>query len=516
MSSRAISGTEEAASPFWSPDSRTIGFSARGKLYRVELSGGSPAVVCNTQPIGGYWDRDGSILIGTVSSGLMRISVANGAMTPFTTPDASLKESAHRWPQILPHGRVLYWAQSLLTDESNGVYAARLDKPADRVRLLTTNSNAVYAAAPDGTEYLLWLRGDALIAQRFDSAGLKLFGEPQLIAQPMRTRFPLGLTNVSVSQNGLLLYEPFVEMAKGLVRYDRTGRVIGEAGEAVERVGPFRISPDGRLLAASRGEGGLWVTDLHRRVSSPFTHTTNPARDLYPIWSPDSRTLLFARIGGGIFRKDVNEGGSEKLTLQHASQPQLSDWSSDGRWVLYDAIGSDNRYDIWVVAVKANGEVVPDASPRPYLQTRFHERGGRFSPGVNPRWVAFGSDDSGQFEIYVTRFPDPSGKVQISTGGGTVPRWGPEGRELFYLGRDGDLMSVSLKMSGNSIEPSPPRALFRLSSPGTSWSFIEGGFEAAADGQSFVAQNRLETNQPHPLTVIVNWPALLKKGVPAP
>lgn len=292
--------------------------------------------------------------------------------------------------------------------------------------------------------------------------------------------------------------------------FDLAGKRLGLVGDSGEYQS-FRLSPDGRRLLAARARPGgrdLWSLDADRGVASRFTLT--PGLKLYPVWSSDDRTILFASGSPlNLFRKAAAGGGHEQRLTQSSNYQYPSDWSRDSRFVLYTELGPGTGYDLWILPVTPEGKVAPDAKARPYLRTQFNERYGRFSPESEPRWLAYGSDESGRPEIYVDAFPEPRNRVQISTGGGDFPEWGPDGRELFYLSPGLKLMQVSLKRGTDSIEPSSPRELFALPVTNDGYS----PYEVAADGQRFLVRAAPQAGQP--LTLIVNWPALVKKGTAA-
>ena len=214
--------------------------------------------------------------------------------------------------------------------------------------------------------------------------------------------------------------------------------------------------------------------------------------------APGHRGTCFARSRAG--------PGARSLSPRLANPRYATDWSRDGRCVLYYEIAPDTQRDLWVLAVTPDGKPAPDAKPRPYLRTRFNESWGRFSPEAPPRWVAYQSDETGRYEVYIQAFPEPRGKFQISTGGGQYPQWGAGGRELFYVSPDYKLMAVSLKLGADSVEPSTPRELFPLPALDIGWS----PYDTAPDGQRFLVR-ATPGQAAQPLTVIVNWPALLKR-----
>ncbi len=490
---RPLAGTEGAYSPFWSPDSQSIAFFAEGSLRRLDLSGGAPSTICDVVAgRGGAWSADGRIVFSTLASPLLQVAASGGTPTRLTTLDASKGEVAHAWPQILPGGNFLFIAQS---DKPEGgvIYGASLSKPAERTRLLTTDTNALYASG-----YLLWLRGGTLVAEDFDPVKLKLAGEPQLLGDPVGQSPITGRMNVSAATNGLLLYAS--GGSNQLSWFDHQGKPVGNVGEPSDYF-MFRISPDGRRIAAASGNAprsDLWLLDVQRGISSRFTFNANAAE---PVWSPDGRVIAF-RSGTSLVRKLANgEGQAQHLT--ESSDRQLpTDWSRDGRFILFHEINPETKTDIWVLPVTPDGTVVDKA--RPYLRTPFREAEAQFSPEPNPHWVAYQSDESAQNEVYVQAFPEAHNKVQISTSGGRFPKWGPGGRELFYISPDDKLVSVSLKLERDSVEPSAPHELFPLPTPTTNFM----PYDVSSDGQRFL----VEAPPAQALTVVINWPVLVKKA----
>ena len=265
----------------------------------------------------------------------------------------------------------------------------------------------------------------------------------------------------------------------------------------------FRLSPDRQRIVVARGSpvgADLWMLDVDRGVPSRFA--SRPGLNVGPVWPPDGRTVLFSSDAPlNLFRKDAS-GAGEEQRLTRSPNPQFAmDWSRDGRFILYDEEAvPGNQRSLWILPVAPSG-----AKPRPYRRTTFNEDMGQFSPDT--RWVAFQSDESGRYEIYIDTFPDPRGKVRISTGGGVMPEWGAGGRELFYVSPDSMLMSVSLNPGTGSLEVSAPHALFPLLMIDTDVS----PYDAARDGQRFLVLETAE-HAAQPLTVIVNWPALLNKA----
>jgi Tol biopolymer transport system component len=506
-SARLIAGTDGAAYPFWSPDSKSIAFFTGDKLLRVDLAGGAPTKICAVAtPRGGAWTSDGRILYGLVSHGLFQVPASGGTPTPLTTLDAAREESGHSWPQMLPGGRFIYSAASNKL-ESRGIFAASLAKPGERMRLLTTETNVLYAPGGNGKSYMLWLRGETLVAQEFDAGALKLLGEPQEVADPVARMGVVGLMNVTVSAGGLLLYSASNNLGQ-LTWFDRTGKSQGVVGEPGD-YSTFRLSPNGRRVAASlerAGSTNLWLLDVERGVAGPFTLKFGQ----FPVWSPDGRTIVFSS-GGPIYnlsRKDSSGAGAEQGLTPSPNSQWAGDWSRDGRWLLYTNVMPDAQRDLWISPVTPEGKPAPDAAPKPYLRTPFIERSGRFSPEAPPRWVAYHSDETGRWEVYIQAFPEPRGATQISKGGGQYPQWGADAGELFYVSPDNKLMAVDLKIGADTVEPSTPRELFPLPAMDTGYC----PYDTTLDGQRFLVRATPEHGASQPLTIIVNWPALLKEG----
>jgi dipeptidyl aminopeptidase/acylaminoacyl peptidase len=296
----------------------------------------------------------------------------------------------------------------------------------------------------------------------------------------------------------ILLYGPSIALRQ-FKWLDRSGNEIQLLGEP----GPWAfsgLSSDGRRIATLRvgGPSGVWLLETRRGVTSRLITSIPP---LSPVWSPDGRTILFSRFA--IYRIGVDGTGIEERVTQSPNVQSVSDWSRDGRFVMYSEVAPDTGRDLWVLPVTSEGRPSPGTKPWPFVRESFDQQTARFSPDT--RWVAYQSDESGQFEIYVRSFPEPREKIPISTGGGTFPQWGSGGRELFYQSRDGKLMAVTLTPAAASLEASLPRQLFALPA------IVSGPnpYEATPDGQRFLIPEPAAS--PEPLTVIVNWPSLLKK-----
>jgi Tol biopolymer transport system component/predicted Ser/Thr protein kinase len=514
---RLLPGTEDAGRPFWSPDGRSIAFDVLGnRLRRVDPAGGLPVEIGTVFAVrGASWGEDRYILYSQVATAsgrysLFRISESGGTPTLVTAPELSRGELAYYWPQMLPEGRFLYWLEAT-KPENSGVYAAPLAKPAERTKLITTESRAVYASGPNGKGYLVWMRGEALVGQEFDAHTLRFAGKPQVIAEALGGTSQIEM-HVSASATGLLLYGTSGEVTH-LAWWDRAGKPLTEVGEPLDRISMFRLSPDERQVAVQRRKGevdDLWLLDTERGVATRFT--AGGATSTQPVWSPDGRNILFTHLGSGVLlRRPANGIGEEQVVSQSSGRGVPYDWSRDSRWVLTRDSSPDTKYDIWKIPMTSDGKMQEGATPTPYLRTPFNESQARFSPEPSPRWVAYVSDDSGRPEVYIDAFPEPHGKIRISKSGGEFPKWGTGGRELFYVSPENKLMAVSLRLGSDTVEPSVPRELFQLPLRSPAGPTYEPG----RDGQRFLVLSSPESAR-QPLTVIVNWPALLKEGATAP
>jgi Tol biopolymer transport system component len=517
-SARLLVAVADVKDPFWSPDGKSIGFFAGGKLQRVELAGGEPFTICAVaagNSRGASWSSDGRITFAALpSSGLFQVPASGGTPSRLTLPDASRGEGFQLWPQVLPGGRFLYWVRGD-KPENTGIYVSSFAKPGERVRLLTADTNALYAPGGDGKDYLLWLRGGTLYGQEFDTSRLKLAGEPHPIAGPVSQQgFAGPWMSVAVSASGQLLYSA-ANTSGQFTWLDRSGkrlRVVGEPGEYAV----FRLSPDGNRIVTERSRRGgkdLWLLDVERGTSSRFTDDTGDSY-FYPVWSPSGRTIVtFSGLTGHyrVLFKEADRPEGDQLTIEAPAFWYLQDWSRDGRFILYTEVAPATGADIWVLPVTPQGGPAEGAKPVPYLRTPSSEGQGRFSPETNPRWVAYMSAQSGRREVYIDTFPERRRRTPISTGGGQYPAWGAAGHEIYYVSPDFKLMLVSLKLGVDSAEISPPRELFPLPT-------VDNGFspyEATPNGQRFLVRATPQQQAAEPLTVIVNWPALMKKGAAA-
>jgi Tol biopolymer transport system component len=496
----ALPNTDGATFPFWSPDSKSIGFFANGNLNRIDVDGGSPRTLAVAPVgVGGTWSRNGDILFTLVpDASLSRVSAAAGASERLPASQAGgLQGPGQRFPQFLPDGRhFLYYVAETSV---RGVYVGSLDTPG-RQRLFDADAAAVFVP-PDR---VLFVRAGKLYSQRFEPTTLQVDGSPAVIAQGVSVD-AFGVAAVSGSATGAVVFrQGSVNRQRQFVWFDRSGAQVGVAA-AADADNPLNpaLSPDGRLVALSRSTEGnvdIWTLDLARRVLSRFT--SDPRPEIYPVWSPDGTRIAYAKPNGSsfgfnLYQRTTGGAGGEVALLESSQNMIPEDWSSDGRFLSYITSDSTGRWDL--AALPLGGT----SKPIQITKTPYSEMGSQFSP--DGHWIAFESDESGRNEIYVQPFPGPGAKTIVSTGGGLQARWRRDGHELFYVAPDGKLMAVAIHVTpdGRTLEPSSPVPLFvtRISSTRTGGSRHE--YVVAGDGQRFLMNTFVEQNAA-PITLVLN------------
>ena len=502
LEARPVPGTEGSTRPFWSPDSRYLGFVAGGKLKKVPLSGGPPQTLADT-PTGsdGTWSSRGVILFdGRASDPIKRVAATGGTPQDLVAPDPEAGTTITAWPEFLPDGRhFLYTVDGVKAGERFLMVGdVEGEEPAHKLLEVTS---LVRFAAPD---HLLFVRDDTLLAQPFDPASAEVKGEAVPLAEQLGSN-GVGLSDFSASDDGTLVYRSGWTAQRRLVWVDRTGHEIGDAAApAVYR--DSALSPDGKLLAvgiedARSDNRDIWLVDLARGVSSRFTF--DAARDSSPVFSPDGKTIVFGSNRGGgsydLYAKDAAGGGAAQELLKTEISVTPCDWSRDGHWLAFHGPSKDTGWDVWVLAMDGpeQGKAIP------FVQGQFTEALPRFSP--DGRWIVYMSNESGQFEVYVKPFPGPGGKWQVSTDGGREPQWSADGKEIVYVAEGGTLVSVPVT-TGTTFTASKPHELFPVRlQPIT----IRNRWLVAPDGQRFLLLEPEGTSRSLPMTVVLNWAATL-------
>ena len=501
LSARPLPGTEGASvwgSHFWSPDGRFIGFTADWKLKKIDVGGGPPQVLADVPGSGpfqlGTWSRDGTILYNVVEApghdGLYRVSADGGPATRLTIRDDAGDEIQVHLPSFLPDGR------HFLFTAPDGIWAGSVDS-ARAVKLLNTLSYSQYV--PPG--YLLYARDGALFAHPFDAGNLRFGGEPIRIAERVETFAGYGMPSFSASESGILVYYSGDTVQSRLIWTDRSGMEVRQVGEPAG-YGGLRLSPDGNRLLVSRadprrGSRDLWVVELTRDIATRFTAD---AVDVYgPVWSPGGDRVVFSKPVDGppsLHHKPLAGGTEEVLLPSTGTALWANDWSQDGRFILYTDRNPETSWDIWILPLAGARE------PVPFLRTRFMEGAAALSP--DGRLVAFVSDESGAFEIYVRSLEGPGENRRISPAGGHTPRWRRDGRELFYLSSANQVMAVPVTLDGG-FEPGRPAPLFTID-PGAGDEVV---YDVSADGQRFIINSAMPGTRPAP-TLVLDWTAELR------
>jgi serine/threonine protein kinase/Tol biopolymer transport system component len=494
VEARELPGTEDATFPFWSPDSRSLGFFADGKLKTVDLEGGSTQIISDV-PLGrgGAWGPDGVILFSPAPTApLMRVSAGGGAAVPITKLDTALHTS-HRWPFFLPDGKhFLYIAlhHDAAKSGNNTLYYASLDGRENRP-LLHSQTNAVYASG-----FLLYGRGDQLMAQPFNPSSGTLSGEPQNVAKGVMNDASTWHMDASASNDGLLVFGSGASGDLELVWMDRGGK-ISTIADKLPDLQAAVLSPQGDRVALqlNAGQTDLWVLDLTRGVRTRVTF--GPVGNVSPLWSPDGKWIAYSSAQNGHFaicRKPSDGSGADECVLTVDQQPALHDWSRDGKYLLYSVpvTGGPLRQ---IFALPLEGERKPSSVV---------EGGafGKLSP--DSHWLAYQSAESGRLEIYVMPFGGGQGKWQVSANGGQLPRWSTDGKELYYMDLTYNLFSVPVANAGGSLQFGAAEKLI------TNWSAPQVFYDVSPDGKKFLL-DRVAQQVSQSVTVVTDFTAGLKK-----
>jgi Tol biopolymer transport system component len=500
---RSLADTEGATCPFWSADGTFLAFFADGKLKKIRAAGGPALTLCDAPSgRGGTWNQDGVIIFapsGDLQSGLYRISDAGGTKTPVTTPDASRGEDSHRWPMFLPDGKhFLYLAATFGGGgDADRLFMGRLDSNEKRF-VVKTSANAAYA--PPG--YLVYYRDRTLYGQRFDLNTLELTGEPIAVLTEIQYLSRIAKAVFAVSNNGLLFAQKNSEASLSrLAWFDRKGNEAGMVGTP-DTYANVALARDGRSVAVDKTDtrnqnDDVWTFDLQAQRAKRLTF--DPGNDAMPVWSPDGARLVFSSNRQHLFNLYVKnaDGAQEEKLIEHGdSDSDPNDWSRDGKYILYTY-----GRDLWVVTF-------PELKSRLFLKASSTIKNGQFSP--DGKWVAYTSNESGKWEIYVTSFPEARGKWQVSIGGGEQPRWGRNGEELFYLSQEEKIMAVRVKL-GASVDSGTPAALFQANPRVSVANHEQANYDVDQAGQRFLINTSVKSVTTQPLSIVLNWNAGLKK-----
>jgi len=501
---RQVSGTRGATNPFWSPDSRSIAFFAEGKMKKVDTNGAPPLTVTTAgNGRSGAWNADGVILFSPdTTSPIHRVSETGGESVPVTKLDEAKGETTHRWASFLPDGKHFLFmagAHGLgVESESNAVYAGSLDSPDERTLVLRARSNVIYASG-----YLLFVRENVLVAQPFDPKSLRTTGDSVPVAEGVAYATDWFAGAFSASSDGLLVYQ--TGSAEDLVQLtwlDREGNELGTVGQPANIGGRANLSPDDTHVAMGiddpNGMSDIWVMDLQREILSRFSFEAE--REGNPVWSADGTKIAYSRltmasgVKAAIVSKPTGGSGEPEVLLECDAYCAPRSWSPDGRY-LFVGSGRGGSSDVWLVDLEG------DRARKDFLVSEFNEPQIIFSP--DGRWAEYISNESGTYQMYLTSFPDQKGKWQVTRDqtrpGGDVWR----GNEIFWKGDEGRIVSARVEERADGLAISNPRVLFanpRVSS-----------FDVTQDGKRFLVQMNPEEAETPPLTMVTNWPALLRK-----
>jgi Tol biopolymer transport system component len=500
LEARPLPGTETAAFPFWSPDSRSIGFFTPFKLKIVPASGGPCRELADVVVgRGATWNSQGIILFGPRPVGpLYSIAAEGGTPTLVTTLETERSEIAHAFPQFLPDGRrFIYFAASCRPGESS-IRIGSLDSATSTV-IVESETSALYAPVFRGRSgCLLFVSHNAMLAQLLDLQTLERRGRPEIVASEVRYR-RWGQASMSISNDGLLLY-------RGGTNENHQFAWIGRQGATIATVGPrnrlasspncsFNLSPDGKRVAIHRQDDPdtarptIWIMDLYRGGTLwRFTEPGGQDADFCPVWNANAAELAFSR-GDDRYMRVLRRplSGGTAISIIDTRGPKFpTDWSDDGGYVAYNSQEPDyRRQHVWIASM--NGE------SRPFLHQTYHAGSARFAPAVvgdRPPWLAYTSNETGRYEIYIRSFPDGAHGFQISNRGGVMPQWRRDGRELFYIDLDGTLTAVGIDLA--AAEFGTPDRLFATGLRLTPYSIWMNQYAVANDGESFLLNRPVE------------------------
>ncbi|MGO9258042.1 MAG: hypothetical protein ACLQU1_17275 [Bryobacteraceae bacterium] len=519
-----IPGTEGGSAPFWSPDSQYIAFFAGHDLKKVQIDKWNVQKICDSDssPGGGAWNNDGTILFApNLADGLFKVPSAGGKREPVLKPKPEESEFSFLWPQFLPDAKHFLFFVLTNAQDSTGVYSGSLDSK-DYTRVLATATNGIYAGLPETDSrkhgYLLFMRDRNLMGQGFNASKLALQGDPVTLAEDIGSIASLSLAPVSVSNTSILVYQEVGRPTRQMVWIDRSGKFTAVAPEPAEW-GPPRISPDGRRAVVARQsiipateQAGLTFI---RNDGAIMPLNEAPLVDgINPVWSPDGGWIAFSEAppaspalpaGGepfnsGIFVMQL-AGGKTTLVFRSPFRKKPTDWSRDGRWLIFDSEDLGTGHDIWAYSFT-------DHRAGPVVETVAEEHSGSLSP--NGKWLAYQSGETGRTEVYVQSFEGLASGIKkryrVSQAGGGLPRWRGDGTELFLLTASGRMMSVPVRAADSALEFGPPQMLFETRPIPKAWNW----YDVSSDGQHFLFNLPHEFSNSSKINVVSNWTEKLK------
>jgi eukaryotic-like serine/threonine-protein kinase len=485
----ALDGTEGGVYPFWSPDSRFIGFfAADGKVRKIPAGGGPAEAVCDIwQVYGGTWGAGDVIVFATGSKGLYRVSASGG--TPVRVPIPENNWADYRQPSFLPDGKHVLATSNAA---AGGIFVVEIVSGEVKAVLPSESSAARYAEPG----YLLFTQGDSLMAQKFDVRTLQVSGTAHRIAESVYN----GPLSFSTDSAGLLLYQRAFQTQ--LTWFDSDGNKQSTVGEPGYISAPY-ISPNGKYTMVTvtdprQNRQKLWLYDMGQGTATPFTF--GEGNDQYPAWSPDSQQVAFSSNRGGqedIYVKGVSGGSQEQVLNADPGDKEPDRWSSDGKYILFDYIGrKDTGSDVWALPIFG------DRKPFAVVQSAANENWGTLSP--DGKWVVYASDESGRSENYVVPFPGPGGKWQVSTTGGIMSFW-PSGSQLFYVTPENHVVVVDIETHGTNLVVGKSRVILGGRAFGSASSM---GIDP--EGKRWLVPLPVSEPNASPLILTTNWTSALR------
>ena len=499
-----LPGTQGASYPFWSPNGDYVGFFANGKLQKTAISGGTPQVLASAPAgRGGSWGSKGVILYaGDAQSPIRRINVDGTGMAPVTQSIRTAEDQSHRWPLFLPDGdHFLFWAgnfANLKDDHLSGIYVSSLDGK-ERKLVALCHSSFGYNA------HDLFYADDQrqLVSVSFDASSGTVSGSTAVVANLVGFQPSTYWSAFAVAQNGTLIYNTSVGAAQSVLTWmDRTGKVLGRIGDPGIMANPT-LSPDGSRVAVDISDQkannvDIWIEGTTGAGNSRFTF--DPSEEVVGVWSRDGRMLAYRMAdagGASLYLKSTTglEPERRRFTIPIGTMDDIipNSWSLDDRQILCTRQSASG--DRLALLPVAGGE------PTRFLTSKGSEANGQISP--DGKWVVYASDESGNWEIYVTSFPGAAGKWQVSRGGGTEPRWGGDGKEVFYIAPSGMLMAVPVN-GESTFTTGTPSPLFQIHGRAPISSTDVFSYDVAKDGKRFLVNRYVKPDHVAPLTILLN------------
>ena len=501
---RVLEETDGASMHFWSPDSRALGFFASGKLKTIAVNEGKPRILCDA-PVGrgGSWGRDGMILYVPSPPEPPFLIPASGG--PARALPGLGKMAGRFFPEFLSDGKHYAFLSVSSGRRSRALCVGSLGSK-EETRLF----ESAWSGAVAPPNYLLYRRETTLLAQRFDGKRFQPAGEPFVVASDVGFNPITWQALFSVSENGIVAFHSSAGAKTQLTWLDRNGKVI-ETLDAPRISNTVSLSPDERSVAfdeadPSTGDVGVWLTETGR--DAPFRFTFGSPVSFFPVWSPDGRRVVYSRLEGPpqLYQKVASGAGDEEPLLRNDRAKIPTGFSPDGRYLVFAALDPRTQFDLWVLPLFG------DRKPFPYLQSQAAEIGGQISP--NGRWMAYTSNESGAYEVYIRPFPLAPGKWQVSRDGGSQPRWRGDGKELFYLSTDRRMMAVGVATDRPGFDAGTPTPLFETRVANVEGSNPWSQYAVSGDGRRFLVERVAAEAASSPITVVLDWAGVGKPTEP--